>query len=98
MCGLSGDVRNMRFMEACMAVCRLEGFDVERMLSCSSRCRERLLSYSTRDAYLDMIEEVYNFGRSKLVPLKMPAIEVMRKRNAVIAGRKAKSDKSEATT
>lgn len=94
MCGLNGAIRNMRFTEACMAVCRLKEFDPERMISCAERCREKLVSYSTREAYLDLLEEVYNFGRKSLVPLKMPAIEAMRKRSAVEKGIAAKAAKA----
>jgi hypothetical protein len=54
----------------------------------AERCREKLVSYSTRDAYLDLLESVYNFGRKQLVSLKLPAIEAMRKRNVAT---KAKS-------
>jgi len=39
------------------------------------------LSYSTRDGYMDMLEEVYNFKRMKLFPLKVNALQVMRDRN-----------------
>lgn len=78
---MSSEVRNARFIEACMAVCRLGEFDQDRLLHSAKRCRDKLISYSTRDAYLDMMEEVYNFGRKNLVPIKMPAIQAMRERN-----------------
>lgn len=80
---LSSEVKSARLIEACMAVCRVDDFDSERLIRGASRCREKLVSYSTRDAYLDMMEEVYNYGRKQLVSLKLPAIEVMRKRSAV---------------
>jgi len=93
LCGLSKSVKNMRLMEACMAVCRVKGFDPNRLYSGAERCREKLVSYSTREAYLDLLETIYNFGRSRLVALKMPAIEAMRKRNAIAAARHAKQAK-----
>jgi len=74
-------LRNARFIEACMAVCRIESFDLSRFTQGLDRCREKLVPYSTRDAYLDMIEAVYNFGRKNLSPLKVSALQAMRERN-----------------
>lgn len=78
---LSREMRNARCIEACMAVCRVDGFDAERLIKGAKRCRDKLASYSTRDAYLEMFELVYNFGRKQLVPLKINAIQAMRERN-----------------
>jgi hypothetical protein len=77
----SSNVKSVRFMEACMAVCRVSDFDHDRMVRGAVRCRDKLVSYSTRDAYLDMLEEIYNYGRKQLVSLKLPAIQAMRDRN-----------------
>ena len=80
--GMAPKLRNARFIEACMAVCRVEDFDSKRLLQGAERCREKLVPYSTRDAYLEMVEAIYNFGRSKLVPLKNLAVMAMRSRSA----------------
>lgn len=77
---LSAEIRNARFLQACMAVCRVEEFDAKRLIQNASRVRDKLVSYSTRDAYLTMLEEVYNFGRTKLCGLKAAATMVMRDR------------------
>lgn len=82
--GLSSKVRNVRFIAACMAVCRVEGFDPKRLLANAERCSDKLQSFSTRDAYLDMLEDIYNFGRNKLVPLKIQAITAMRERDVSV--------------
>ena len=89
---LSHAVKNARFLDACMAVCRVDGFDHKRLIHGATKCREKLGSYSTRDAYLDVLECLYNFGRHKLVPLKIEAITAMRERSA------AKKSRNEATT
>jgi len=96
MSGLSPSLRNARFTEACMAVCRTDGFDLRRMLRCAERCRELLVSYSTKDAYLEMLEKVYNFGQKNLIGLKSLAQMAMRTRNAAVTPpqRKKKSDDS----
>lgn len=88
---LSSDVRNARFLQACMAVCRAKDFDPERLLHSAGRCRDKLVSYSTRDAYLTMLEEVYNFGRVKLCGLKTAALMAMKARNAVEVKKRKKA-------
>jgi hypothetical protein len=78
--------RNARFIEACMAVCRVKEFEPDRLLHGLNRCREKLVAFSTRDAYLEMLEEIYNFGKRQLYPLKIAALTAMRERNAVKGG------------
>lgn len=56
-----------------MAVCRVEEFEPKRLLRNAERCREKLMPYSTREAYLVMLEEIYNFRQQKLVALKVLA-------------------------
>lgn len=85
MVNLTRDLRNKAFLDACMAACRVKGFDVQRMHNGVKRCRDKLASYSNRDSYLSMLEEIYNFGVSarKIVGLKAEAIKAMRMRNAI---------------
>ena len=85
MVAMSPVIKNARFLEACMACCRVKDFSATRLLQNAARCREKLLAYSTRDAYLDMLEEIYNFGRKQLLGLKAEAVMVMRNRSAVAA-------------
>jgi hypothetical protein len=83
MLALEGGLRTSIFISACMAACRVAYFDPKRLIHSAKRCRDKLLSYSTRDACLDMLEEVYNFGRKALSPLKIDAMNAMRERCAV---------------
>ncbi len=92
---MSDHLKNARFIEACMAICRVPEFDQKRLTANAERCREKLVPYSTRDAYLDMLEAVYNFGRVKLFGLKVAAMMVMRERNAVSLRKKAAKEKRE---
>lgn len=85
MIGASSAIKGSNFLKACMAICRVDEFDPERLVSNAERCRERLASYSTRDAYLHVLEDVYNFGRHKVVPLRSLALRNLRKRSG--AGR-----------
>ncbi len=89
-------LKNNRFVEACMAVCRIKDFDPKRLLANAERCREMLVSYSTRDAYLDMMETIYNFHRKQLVGLKTLAVMAMRERNVGRLKAKAKTTESAA--
>ncbi len=74
-------LRNARLIEAAMAITRVKGFDVQRLIVGVDRCLDKLQPYSTRDAYLEMLEVIYNFGRKQLVGLKVAAIQAMRDRN-----------------
>jgi hypothetical protein len=87
-------MRNARFLDACMAVCRVKEFEAERLIHGAEKCRDKLVSYSTKDAYLTLCEELYNFKRQKLVGLKMAATMAMRERNACNAAKKAKASKA----
>ena len=81
---LSPVLKNARLLEACMAVCRVKDFDNGRLLSCAERCREKLVAYSTKEAYLQMLDEIYNFGKQKRVALRFEAEQAMKKRSAVV--------------
>jgi hypothetical protein len=75
-------LKNARFLEACMAICRVPNFESKRLIENARRCRDKLINVSTREAYLDVLEAVYNYNRTKLLGLKAAAIMEMRKRSA----------------
>ncbi len=81
MVAMSSALRTARFLEACMAVCRVKDFSAKRLISGAERCRDLMVSYSTKEAYLDMLTKVYNFGRKDLVGLKEAATMAMRERS-----------------
>lgn len=75
-------LKNQRFMEACMGVCRVPEFDTQRFIESADKYRENLHPYTTREAFLGMIETIYNHHRmnkSKL-PLKFMATQAMQER------------------
>lgn len=82
---LSDEKHGARLTEALMAICRVEEFESQRLIDNGTKCRDRLVQYSTRDAYLGMLDDVYNFGRKRKVPLKFQAEEAMRKRNFAVS-------------
>lgn len=65
------------------ACCRVADFDVSRMISNIERRSDLLQKMGDRDAYLTVLERIYNdhYG-NKRVPLKFLAIEAMNGRNA----------------
>lgn len=78
---LAPHIKNTRLIEACMCVCRVDGFDASRLVSGARQCREKLISYSTRDGYLAMLEEIYNFRRKNMCGLRVAALQAMRERD-----------------
>lgn len=78
---LSTKVRGANFLSACTAVSHVPGFSPKRLLECAKKCRQKLVPYAQRDAYLTMLEEIYNYGQKNLVALKLEAIKAMRARN-----------------
>lgn len=70
---LSPAVKRTAMVEACMAVSRVPEFDPQRLLAGAKRCREKLVCYSNKDAYIDMLEYLYNFGRGQSFGLKAAA-------------------------
>lgn len=79
---LAKDVKNRNCLAAVMAAMRIDGFDPKRLIDGAKKRPEKLKPYATRDCYLEMIEEVYNYNRSRLVSVKMPALQILRERDA----------------
>ena len=75
---LSSSVRNRNCLAALIAAMQVKGFEPKRLLDGAKKRPEKLKPYSTRDSYLEMIEDLYNFHRQKLVSIKMPALQGLR--------------------
>jgi len=75
MISLSKELRANAFLGALIMAFCVNDFDGNRLVRKASKCRERLVSYSTKEAFLDMIEEVYNFKQRKLQAIKLPALQ-----------------------
>lgn len=80
---ISPCLKTARFLEACMAACRVKGFDAARFLHGAKKLRELLVDYATRDGFLTMMEQIYNHARRTTMPLKFEATKAMRDRCAV---------------
>jgi hypothetical protein len=80
-----------RVIEALMMVCRVNEFDQERLLANARKASGELKTYSTKEGYLDAMEDLYNRGKVKAVGLKALAINAMRERNAAKKKKQAKA-------
>lgn len=81
------DLNCLRFVQTCMAVCRVPDFNPKRLLRNADRCRDMLRLYGNREGNLKMLQEVYNYGHSSKVPLAFQAEEAMKRRGI---GKKSK--------
>lgn len=88
---ISRQLKDGHFLSSLMACCRVKDFDSDRLLNGAQKCREKLVKYGSREGYMDMLEQIYNFNRSKLFGLKIAALMEMRSRNPA-----RKKDKQEA--
>jgi hypothetical protein len=80
-------LKGMVLLLACMAAARVKNFSAKRLIDNLGRCRNKLAHFGSRDAYLEMLEKIYNFGRTDLVSLKNEAVMEMRKRNPRTRGK-----------
>lgn len=90
--GISNKIRDGFCLSALMGCFRVPQFDPDRLLHNAERCREKFVKYGSREGYLQMLEDVYNFGRSKLFGLKLAAIMAMRERNPATKGKSKKKN------
>lgn len=74
--------KGARLIGALWACCHVDYFDESRITDTVSRRPGLLQPAGTRDAYLDLLEEIYNFGRKVKAPLRFDAEQVMKHRKA----------------
>lgn len=91
-------LKHMQFLMACMAVARVKGFGAKRLLAGVDRARQKVVMFGSRDGYLAMLEELYNYGRGKptWVPLKLEAQKEMAARNPRTRGKRPDDGAAEA--
>lgn len=80
--GVSQVIKNRNCLSAVIAAMSVHGFDCKRLIEGAKKRPEKLKPYATRDSYLEMIEDIYNFNRTKLIAVKMPALQALREREA----------------
>lgn len=80
------------FVNALSAVARVPEFEPQVFRSRITKMPSLLAKQATTKSYLEIIEEVYNYGaKGKRLPLAFRAIEVGRERKATFGGKKARA-------
>lgn len=77
---INADVRGCNVIAAICAVCQIKGIADDRLIKGAKRYPEALKKYGSRDGYLDMLEQIYNYGRSHKDPIKIAAENVIQSR------------------
>jgi hypothetical protein len=75
------EVADKSLRHAIMAVCRVPGFDSDRLLRKARQYPDALQKFATKDAALTMLETIYNHGRGEKVALRIEALAAMTRRN-----------------
>lgn len=91
---ISAEVNSAVMAEALSAVFRISNVDANRIVDGAKRCPEKLVGFSSREGYLQMIEDLYNYGRRTRYPIKVYAENALRARNIGIK----RSEKAGLTT
>jgi hypothetical protein len=79
---ISPKVRQQNMLHALWSCCHVETFDETRILQTASKRPDLLQNLGTVENFLQMLEEIYNFGRRTKEPLKFEAEQAMRARSA----------------
>lgn len=79
---ISPECKGNVLLLACMAVARVEGFEPARLINGAKANPGLLKSYSIRDEFLIVLEELYNHKRiaKNRIPLKFLAVQAMASR------------------
>lgn len=76
---LSRNARGKYFQGALAVICRIKGFDPERMVKKANLCIDRLGPSSTQDGYLTDLDAIYNFRvrPAQMFALKTEALKLI---------------------
>lgn len=86
LCGLRKGVRNANLLAALWACCHVDYFDESRIIDTVTRRPDMFYNAGTRENFLELLENIYNFKRRAREPLAFDAAEAMRARNPKTAG------------
>lgn len=78
---VNSTIKTRFLLSALFAVAVLPDVDDSRLLAGARRYPEALKRYGTRDGYLDMLEQIYNYGRHTKTSIRIAAENAMRDRN-----------------
>lgn len=81
LCKLRKGIRHQNLLTAIWACCHVEYFDENRIIQTVQRRPDQLYNAGTRDQFLALLEDLYNFNRKTREPLKFDADQAMKNRN-----------------
>lgn len=81
MCEKKKGIKQQNLLTALWACCHVPYFDESRLINTASRRPDQVYNAGTRDQFLSLLEDLYNFGRKTREPLKFDAESAMRDRN-----------------
>ena len=80
---LEPSLKDRSLIGALFAFTLVKGLDDMRIITNARRKPEMLKKYGSRDGYLEMLETVYNFGRSRHDPVRVAAENALKARSPI---------------
>lgn len=80
-----------RLIEGLMGVHRVSELNVDQLMSKIRKNPDLVKQHGTRDSYLEMLEQIYNFHARNALPLKFLSEKELRSRNPTVAKTKKTS-------
>lgn len=88
---ISNKLKKNQAIMALWACFHVDGFSPDRLIEGADRHGGAIKNMGTADGFLELFEELYNFGRKQRVPLKFEAAEKMRDRSAAVPASRRQS-------
>jgi len=83
LCDINKSAKHSQMLRSIWACCLVPHFEETRLINTAKRRPEMLTRVGTLDAWLEIIQDIYNFGRSAKVPIKFEAQEAARNNTSV---------------
>lgn len=90
-CKAKSGIRHTNLLACMWACCHVDYFEEARLIETASRRPDLIQSCGTRDAYMSMIEEMYNYHRKARSPIAFDANEAMARKNPSVTKPKLKA-------
>lgn len=83
LCSIKRGIRNSRLLAALYSCCLVDYFDAALFVKKAAKRTDLVVSCGTREAFLAMIDDIYNYGRNSRVPLAFDADAAVRARTPI---------------
>lgn len=88
LCEINKSAKHNQMVRSLWACCLVPHFEETRLINTARRRPEMLVRVGSVDAWLDILQDIYNFGRSAKVPLKFEAQEASRSNSRAMPRKK----------